>query len=643
MRALAARLESLARRRPATVATALLGILVLVAFANALPNAFVFDDLLIIVDNPLVHGIHNVGRLLTAHYWEGTPINQDRWTAAGPKLYRPLVMATYALNYTLGGLAPEGYRAVNLLLHAAVSVALWALAGRLGWSPAAATVGAVLFAVHPLHTEAVAGVVGRAELLMALGVLGALLWYPGTGRQVPGRGRVGLASLGAFAVGLASKEQAIVLPALLVLTDACTSGPRLGLPRRPRAWLLTATRRYGPYLALAAGYLALRWAVLGEFLGASGRPLFHDNPLASVDWQTRVLTAWKVAGHYLWLMVWPDHLSADYSYRAIPLSHSLAEPGVLGGMGVWGILLAVGLATYVRGQRLVSFAVGLTVIAFLPASNLPTAIGTIMGERLFYLPSAGLCLLAASAWDGLRAGVAGRASAGRLTLAGAGVVVLVVTALLARTVVRNTDWRDLQTLWTATARVVPGSCKVHNNLARLTRNADEVIRESETAEAICPDLGSSDANFNLVYGTALLREGRVDEAIERLETAQVLRTSFDTNYNLALAYTRKQRWPDAEAVFRNALALAPRSAEVRNGLSFVLRAQERYPEALEAAAEALRLKPDLAEAQYNRGRALEGLGRRAEAATAYEEALRLKPTLGIARARLDGLRGRGSR
>src|SRR5262249_20460560 len=108
----------------------------------------------------------------------------------------------------------------------------------------------------------------------------------------------------------------------------------------------------------------------------------------------RVWTAIKVAGMYLWLMVWPGSLSANYSFDSISLAHTPLDPAVAVSALVWGSLLALAVWAIVREARLVLLSLSLLVFPFLPVSNLFAPIGTIMGERLFYLPSAGLCLLA---------------------------------------------------------------------------------------------------------------------------------------------------------------------------------------------------------------------------------------------------------
>src|SRR5204862_509452 len=146
------------------------------AFANSQGNGFVLDDLSIIVSNPLIRSLSNLPRIFSSHYWYPELQSGD--------LYRPLTVATYALNYAAGGLNPWGYHAVNVLLHMACSCLVFLLFNRLLASTTAAGFAAVLFAVHPLHTEAVASVIGRAELLAAGSVLAALYLHSDGGDRL---------------------------------------------------------------------------------------------------------------------------------------------------------------------------------------------------------------------------------------------------------------------------------------------------------------------------------------------------------------------------------------------------------------------------------------------------------------------------
>lgn len=620
------------------MAFGVLALLSVVSHATSLTNGFVFDDEFLITRNELIRSLKHIPTLLISHYWAAPG---DTMGVTFPSnLYRPLVVTTFALNYALGGLNPFGYHLVNVLVHFAVCLALYALARQLGWSSGGALAAAAIFAVHPLHTEAVTGIVGRSELLMALGVLLALRWYlrgGAPGQLIP---RYALASWGAFLVALSSKEQAMVLPALLLLSDFTMEAG----PGRWRRLIRSAWRRQLGYGLVLGVFLGVRIAVLGGFFGA-GTPIpYLDNPAAHAAWYPRLLTAVTVAGKYLSLFAWPDTLSADYSYNAIPLTTSLRDPAVLAALAAWGIL--VGLAGYsrIRGTRRGFFAVGLTGLTFLPASNLLVPIGTIMGERLFYLPSAGLCLLIGLGWDHVQAWADRTGRRQLFTRGGVVALAVLLIPLTLRTIRRDRDWKDDKTLWEATVKVAPQSAKVLYNLALIQADTAQALQTYEAAIRIYPDHLKTNGDVNGGYGSALLRLGRVAEAIEALERAVALRPRIKgVHYNLGLAYVKEGRLEDAEVAYRRELALNEGSAPAYNGLSFVLRKQDRFEEAMAAADEAIRLKPDMAEAHYNRGQSLEALGRLQEAVGSYERALELKPDLSLVKSKLESLRRRHPR
>lgn len=442
----------------------LAALLAVAAFAPTLANGFVLDDEPVIVFNRLVKSLASVPVLLTTDYWEGS------WGAGlRQNLYRPLVLMSFTLNYAAGGLTAWGYHLVNVVANAAVAAALWALARRLGLGPLPAFVGAALFAVHPLHVEPVSGLVGRSELFMALGVLGAWWAYLAAEEAGPRAPRWRMLSWGAFGLALLSKEQAVVLPALLALSDLA-GGARSG-----PWWRRLRPGRYVPYVLVLGGYLGLRAVALTHPL-APGTIAAVDNPLTVLPAGLGLQTALAVAGRYLALFVWPARLSADYSYDAIPPVTSVADPALLGAVLAWGSLLALGGWAVWRGQRVLAAGAGLTVISFLPVSNLVVLIGTIMGERLFYLPSAGLCLLAGWAWGRLVPVPWGR---GPARAAGVGLA-LVVLLLGARTVVRARDWQTTDTLWSKTVLVVPRSVKAQAARGKALMDRGQ-FREAEAA------------------------------------------------------------------------------------------------------------------------------------------------------------------
>ena len=192
--------------RAAVYCALAVGLAAVVVYLNALGNEFVLDDTRVIRDNVRIRSLANVPGFFVSSYWD---------MEGAHALYRPMVLASYAVNYAMHGLSTSGYTAVNIALHAAVSLLLFALVRDIGGSLFVAGVAGIAFAVHPVHTEAVTGMAGRPELLAAFFFLLAMHFHrlaPGAGRTAFGY-RVG--ALGCFACALLAKESAMTL--LLVL------------------------------------------------------------------------------------------------------------------------------------------------------------------------------------------------------------------------------------------------------------------------------------------------------------------------------------------------------------------------------------------------------------------------------------------
>ncbi len=623
---------------------ALVVLLALLAYAPTLWNGLAFDDTVIIGENQQIKSIRNFPRIFITDYWGGIE-RPDLFAAT--RLFRPLVIATFALNYAVGGLKPIGYHAVNILLHAGVSLAVYGLGVRWFLSPAGATLAAALFAVHPLHTEAVAGIVGRAEILMALGVLLAIGGYIRGGALT----RV-IGAPAAFALGLLGKEQAVMLPALLVLYDAYEGSQRLcSVGWTGLAW--NALRRIWPYAGILAAYMVLRaWVLHGAVLPFM-LPL--DNPLAYVPVGVRLHNAVAVAGRYLLLFLWPSPLSPDYSYDQIPLLTSPINRYFLTAALLWGSLAFLAVQSFVRARGAAGFSIALTTLMFFPASNLIVPIGTIMGERLFYLPSVGLCWLVGLGWQHVMDRTAERHFLQRSGWAILGALLLVFTAMTVR---YGRVWRDDDALFSYAIQVAPRSAKIQLDfgsvLAATPDRKEEAIQHFRQAVEIYNAYGKAwDA-----MGRAYLQLKRWDQAIAAFKEASALDPADPNPYNnVGVAYANLARWDDAMAAFRQAVALKPDLVQAHRNLAdlydkkgwseaaLAQRALEltptdpvawtqagntflrlRWPEqALGTFREAVRLDPNLPEARLGLAQAYESLDRFPEAAQAYEALLSLRP------------------
>ncbi len=336
----------------------------LVVYLGALRNGFAVDDVPIIVLNPLVAAPSGIWRTFGAPYWPPD---------LGGHMYRPLVIAGFALDRWVDG--PVWFHAVNLLWHAGTAVAVTALARR--WADTtAALVAGVLFAVHPVHVEAVANVVGRAELMAALFV--GLAVYAALVRE-----RVGW-SAAALALGLLSKENAAVAPALIGL------GWLVGLARPDRRRI---ARFVASWVLVGGAYAVVRAVVRHPFAGSESiAPLFvGESPL------TVRLTAMQGLADVARLLVFPLTLRVDYSPAERTVVTSPLDPrfaaGVVCALG-WAALLAV---AWKRGRKLEAFGLGWIGVAFLPVANLLYPAGFYVAERTLYLPSVGV-VLAAAGW-----------------------------------------------------------------------------------------------------------------------------------------------------------------------------------------------------------------------------------------------------
>ena len=236
---------------------------------------------------------------------------------------------------------------------------------------------AALWGVHPLLTESITNIVGRADLLAAFGVLAGLLCYVKSATALGRRKLLWMAAmLIAQAVGIFSKENAAVLPGIMLLYDLTW--------RRRAAW----RERLLTYSAVAlplAAFFCLRATMPMHILAR-----FGDNPLMGAGFWTARLTAIKVIGKYLWLFVWPARLSADYSYNAVPLfgwqpvDWEDAKALIALAVCLGAVLLAV---RWYRTRKPLFFFLAFFFVALAPASNLAILIGSIMAERFVYLPS----------------------------------------------------------------------------------------------------------------------------------------------------------------------------------------------------------------------------------------------------------------
>lgn len=653
-------------RRPTALVIALLAI---VPYLNGLRGGFVFDDVPLIASNAGLRTGAGLAHLLVTDWWDGR--------RPGPLLYRPLVTATFAADAAVARVGarepaparlPDAdafpFHLQSVLWHAAASVALYFLIVELFASVALAGWAAALFAVHPVHTEAVDGLVGRAELMAACFGFLALIAAARAVRRDPAGWGDPLAAGAALLAALFSKEQAVAIPAVFVVWLAVR--PREPVARE-RVAAVRATFSRGAVRVLAAFAVAgVLWAatralVLGSPIGIGAEAagaLEIDNPIAASHGAARLLTPARVFADVARLVVFPATLSADYSFDQIPLSRSLDGATAL---GLAALVAAVAAAVALgRKRRAAGFALGVFLVTWLVTSNLFVPVGTILGERLLYLPSAGVCLAVAAVLTALAAQPRARVA---VFLAGGALVALGA----ARTWARNTDWKDNLTLFAVTARTSPRSCKALNAYASELFTAGRAADARPWAErslAIAPHYPA--AHLTLAKLDRALAAGERDPA-ERRRLAADARTHAEhvlgTLGGAGDASPRADAWNvlgalaldggdlDASATaYARCLALEPDNQPAVNGEGVVLASRARdladpaakdalQTQALARFERAMALDPADLVARRNAAATLQDLASRAADPARRDEMQRRAASLDASVAAVDAASG----
>lgn len=531
-------------------------------YANALGGAFVYDDLDNVLRNPWIRAPEGLVEAFTHHMAAFSP-------GCDTSYYRPLMHVVLACIYGIAGYDPVAYHLSLVLLHAATCAAVFLLVRRVT-RPAdgqvanvAASVGALVFALHPVHVEAVAWVSGVVDLSYSLLAVSALLALTSVS---PWRRRWLAPAL--FLVALLGKEPAVML--LPVFAAFVAARGDLARPADRRELL-----RIGAPLGLAlVVYLAMRVAALGGLMGTGG------SRRVVVDVGEGLLTAAALFGKYVTLLLIPHGQSALYDYR---IATGLADPRPWVGLAA---AASVGvLAWRVRRNPAAVLGVALVVLPLLPALYVPVLGEGLVGERYLYLPSVGLALLVAQAWT---AWISPHAARERVAVVAAG---LVAAAGAAVTVSRNRVWHDELSLWADAAGKADRSAAAHEHLGFALLTAG---RPAEAVPSLLRSLqldpGRRDARTNLAAALAAL--GRNDEAVLQAESVLAENPrNPEAHAILAHALAARGELPRAVLEYRRSVELDPRNAAVHNGLAAALAGLGDTAAAVAHLREAVRLDP----------------------------------------------------
>ena len=529
-------------------------------YANTLANGFAFDDKSLIVQNTFLKNQPSLATIFTTNYRAGAGF-------FGDGLYRPLVVLTYILNAGTP-LSPFPFHLFNITLNAANASLLFLLVMKLFGNLPLAVLSGCIFGLHPIHTEAVANIAGRPELMWVFFLLIAWLILDRFSKRWWSFPIVALLYL----ASLLSKETAVMFPCILLAVD-------YGVKKSPsgtHAW-----KRYGVLAVTVGVYVVIRWLVLGDTT-AGFDPEFADNPIAHVRVVARIATAFVVLVRYAVLLIFPFRLSADYSYNQIPIQSSLfhAAPGA-------GILLFAGmiaLALSLRNRHpVLLFSLIVFLFPYLLISNLIIPVGTIMGERLMYFPSAGYAIAA---------GYLLTFPVKRWRIASLACAAVILSMFALKTATRNRDWRNDDALFAADLRNSPRSVKVLCNMGYLTGKRG-LIEESmgyfHRALELYPEYGEALKG----YGKRLYDLKRYEESAQyyaRAVSVSPKNAEFRNDYGIVLE--KIGRFDEAEAQFTASMRLNPSNPVPYQEMSSIMIGKGEFQKALDFLRHAAELGGD---------------------------------------------------
>ncbi|HEY8240759.1 MAG TPA: tetratricopeptide repeat protein [Kiritimatiellia bacterium] len=484
-------------------------LLVALPYLAGLRHDFVYDDHGVIVENQYLQDTAHVGDVLSLSVLRNPRVLDGQ---------RPVVILSYFLDRAVWGLEPFGYHLTNLLLHLAAVLSLFLLL-RLLHSSILPFFASLLFGLHPVLTEAVQCPAFREDLLLGLFGLLYLAAAFARGPVTP----VVLQAL-ALALALGSKESAVMLPALLVWL-----------------WLCVPSARPAPRTAIAMLSVALTLVAAFTMNSFTGRPLQAAGGAwngLSLQFPSNLLTAPGLFHEYVRLLIWPIPLCVD---RIIAPVFQLSEFRFVKGALTLVLWASISLAL-VRRAPMVALGMGWMLILFVPVSNIVPLFNP-MAERYLYFMVPGFALVAVSLL---------------LRVKAFQVLLPAITAVyIALIMLRLADWRNDETLWTATLKAEPMSARANTWLgfgAKYRGDLQKAANYFERAAELNPHDTIGLINLGVMYG----QTGDYVTA-ERLlrEAARLRPDKADAHWNLALALTAQGRAAEAGAEFRATLKADP--------------------------------------------------------------------------------------
>jgi len=502
-------------------------------YANSFAVPFLWDDEVLILRNHYIKTVEFLGSIFTSSHFQGG--------GEAGNFYRPVQIISYLFDYSLWKFNPFGYHLTNLILHCAVAIAVYFLIARICADSLIGFLSALFFVVHPVHTEAVTYIAGRADLLACAFLLFSFLCF----LKIPltscaGRWRYWILACFLYILALLSKESALILLVLIALYGLCFLRKKEIKPRIPV---------YISFLLISAAYVLIRMRIL-PFGQSHSLSLIAQAPLFE-----RLITIPRICLVYLGLLVFPVHLHMERHF----LVTSIANPYFW--LGLILLLFTIWfLKSVYRHNRKAFFYASWLVITLIPVLNI-VPLNATAAEHWLYLPAVGFWALAVSA--GVR--LFRETKKYRKTI-------LILACLFflfycSRTIMRNFQWQKPLGLYAHDLRYSPRSFLLHNNLGvELFRRGrlKEAAGEFEAAVKITPRYATSRNNLGVILENA----GKIDEALTQYQTAIELNNYILAYENLGRLYIQLGRMEEARAILEKGARLYPQNVRINYYLGF---------------------------------------------------------------------------
>ncbi len=511
-----------------------------IVYSDILSNKFVFDDLYLIAKNKWITDIRYIKEIFTSSSWSFLPNIQSG-------TYRPMTHLLYMPIYAFTGLNPSGYHLVSLILHALNTLLVFLFVRILlqvhyikidntskDHIYLLSMIAALIFAVHPIHTEAVAWASSMSELVVTALLLSSFLLYL---RWAEGMMTIKayIASFLLYFVALFFKEISLIVPAILISYD---------LYRRRLTFSTPIITRYIPYIIGGIIYIVIRFSVVGIGIG-------HEVNYNLTLFQN-IINLFPLIFMYFYKLLIPINLNASYGFDPI---YTMSDPRFIGSMIFCLLLLSILITTFFR-NRFSFFLLSWTMLPLLPVLYIPALGRTPFAERYLYLPSAGFILLIVYLFNNIytRINLTYKRAFASLAIIG------VVSTFSISTHQRNKVWFNEQTLWSDSIKKSPENFVALHRLGKSylaigswEKAADMFARAIKVENKKMPH-DPALAETHYLYGLALEEMGRTREAFTQYkETIRIDPDFPQAHYRLAVIYANTGLIKDAIIELKKAI------------------------------------------------------------------------------------------